>query len=61
MSYHFSYKTYDGALERARFENAVADAKHRWSVQRFRNGAPDVRPLEPNVDYIYKLKKERRT
>lgn len=60
MSYHFNYKTYDGAVRRMQFENAVQGAKHRWSVVRFKDGAPDTKPLAAGVEYQYKLKKEKR-
>lgn len=64
MSYHFNYKTLDGADKRCRFENSL-QAPWRYAVVRFRNGLPDREPFDrarsEAGEYAYRLERSRRS
>jgi hypothetical protein len=56
------FKTLEGALKRARFENAHCGNRYVYSLVRCVNGSPDTLPLGAlNMkDYTWRLRKELR-
>jgi hypothetical protein len=56
------FKTLEGVLKRARFENAHCANRYVYSPVRCVNGVPDVTPLGTYTmkDYTWRLRKERR-
>lgn len=56
------FKTLDGVLNRARFENAHCDDRYVYSPVRCVNGSPDVLPFGTfNMkDYTWRLERKRK-